>query len=460
MNVQYSMVVDQHPKFAYQAWNLARSLVHYSAAAPEDVHVQFTSAVPDDIRTIFAGAGYSIHQIEKFGDGKWCNKLAQLPNLSEREADFFVLLDTDMIATADIRPFLRPGYFHAKPVDCQNPPLGILHEIFLKAAVQVPALVPTDTGDGQTFVSNANGGFYAIPGESAGEFSNEWRRWALWLLAHPEPLARVNKLMHVDQISAALAVSSVGIPLAIAPSNVNYFTHMAAPHRYLVSSEPIALLHYHDVSLNVLGLLQPFVKIEPSVAQAVEAANRIFRENFHNTLFWQFRYASFPGRGSGLGSRGGNADYKKQLLCQQGLEEAESVLDIGCGDFTVLEDCQFKRYLGLDVSHEALRIARQKRPDLRFEIYARCEPEPHHMVVCMEVLIHQTTYEDYVGLIRTLSQLTGKTLIVSGYEHKDVHHMCYFHEPLSKSLRETGDFTDIRLIGAHSDVVVYRCEKE
>jgi hypothetical protein len=57
-----------------------------------------------------------------------------------------------------------------------------------------------------------------------------------------------------------------------------------------------------------------------------------------------------------------------------------------------------------------------------------------------------------------------RTLIVSGYDEPtekiSANHMLYYYEPLHESLMATGRFSSVRKIGAHSDVVVYRCDVE
>jgi hypothetical protein len=52
---------------------------------------------------------------------------------------------------------------------------------------------------------------------------------------------------------------------------------------------------------------------------------------------------------------------------------------------------------------------------------------------------------------------------VSGYESLGAaaarNHMIFFHEPLSRSLKNTGKFRAIEIIGTHTDVTVFRCLK-
>ena len=178
-------------------------------------------------------------------------------------------------------------------------------------------------------------------------------------------------------------------------------------------------------------------------------------------LFWDYRYATHPERGSGLGSRGNNLRYKRHLLRREGVKLVESILDVGCGDLEVLRSLRLPEYLGIDVSPLAIERARAARPDLAFSVYTGQPIPDFAMVLCFEVLIHQTTRQSYLDLVKFLADHTRDTLLVSGYESigedKVRRHMLYFYEPLSVSLANTGRFERIEPIGGHSDVRIYRC---
>ncbi|CAB3765076.1 hypothetical protein [Paraburkholderia humisilvae] len=463
----FSFIVDADPKFAYEGYHLARSLIQHSCNSATDVNVQFTKEVGTETRDVFRRLGCTLHDIERFGDGRYCNKIAQLANLHQFDFDHVVLLDTDMIAVADLRPFLSENALVAKVVDFPQPPLPVLEEIGRAAGMRnLPPVGTVDAAHAPTYAGNCNGGFYGIPKALAEGVDRSWRRWAQWLLENIEPLARNNMAQHVDQVSMWLAIVMDRIPYSAAPSNVNYYVHMDGEHRYFDSRSNIALLHYHDVSLNVLGKLEPKAQLNELERRAVEAANRQIGAGFENTTFWNLRYAHFPERGSGVGSRGENLRYKRELLVQQGIERAESVLDVGCGDLEMIRGLAVQNYLGLDTSREALQMARRARPDWEFLHIdvSKSQPvlTPRQMAVCFEVLIHQPTEADYRKLIDFLARSTAGTLIVSGYvgdyDERKRNSMVYFYEPLDESLRKTGKFASIQRIGSHSDVVVLRCD--
>ncbi|MDR8732329.1 hypothetical protein [Burkholderia pseudomultivorans] len=465
--VIFSFIVDVDPKFAYQGYHLARSLIEHSADVPEDIHVQFTAEVSADTRDLFAALGCSRHQIERFGDGRYCNKIAQLTNLHEFDCSIVVLLDTDMIAVGDIRPFLSATHLVAKPVDFPNPPVATLEEIARMAGMTtLPPAASVDASDETTLDGNFNGGFYSIPKQLSRQVDAEWRRWATWMLEHIEPLRNIGREIHADQVSMWLAVNMGGIPYRNAVSNVNYYVHCDGGHRYFDAAHDIALLHYHDVSLNVVGKLEPPAELDDRAHAAVEQANRQIGEGFESTSFWNLRYSRFSERGSGVGSRGENLLYKRTLLVEQGVEASEGVLDVGCGDLEVVGPLSLKGYLGIDTSERAIETAQHVRPDWEFRHVGRTHRhEPsfnRETVLCFEVLIHQRSEADYRALIRFLAECTDRTLLVSGYggdyEGRAANSMIFFYEPLDESLRKTGKFRSVQAVGSHTDVTVFRCD--
>jgi hypothetical protein len=459
----FSFVLDDDPRFAYQAWHLARSLMQHCGSDPAAIHVQCTPEVDERRRNLLRELGCHIHQIARFGDGRYCNKLNQLESLRAIDFDRVVLLDTDTIAVSDLRPFLSNAAIVGKTVDANRPPLATLDEIAEAAGLlNRPPICRADAIDADTYLGNCNGGFYSIPKSCCDRLSVEWRRWALWLLDNIEPLSRIGRQNHVDQVSFWLAVHQAGLPFEAASSNVNYYVHFAGEHHYFDATRPIALLHYHNVSLNVLGLLEPPAELEPLERRAVSLANDQIGEGFDNRVFWEVRYRHFPERGSGVGSRDDNLLYKRRLLREQGVEVAASVLDFGCGDLEVVKELAICRYVGIDQSSEALALARRARPDWEFRLGPEPDVQPAEMVLCLEVLIHQETEAGYRAVIAFLAENTLGSLLVSGFsaDTEDIQRnpMIFFYEPLETSLFRTGRFRRIRQVGAHTSVVVYRCD--
>jgi hypothetical protein len=458
-----SFIVDADPIYAYTGWHLVHSILKHTTLTPSDINVQCTSDVPDRVVERFAALGCRTHRLARFGDGRYCNKLAQWRNLRDQDIDHVVLLDTDMICIGDFTAFLPPDAIGGKVVDLANPDLTLLDHLFDRAGfADRPPTIPAEASGELTYQGNCNGGFYSIPAKFAEALFGAWCKRAEQLLADIEPLRAVGKDMHVDQISFCMALHETKLPFVSLPSNVNYFLHFPGRHAQFDPSKPLTLLHYHHSSLNVLGLLEPAEAVEPHGVFGYMKANDTIRENFDSQMFWNLRYSRFPERGSGVGSRGTNLAYKRSLLVSEGIEAATSVLDIGCGDLEVVGGLDLKNYSGLDQSEKSLAIAQAKRPDWRFFLAPNDTVAPADFVICFEVLIHQRSLSQYKQLIAFAAERTERRLIISGYDvlgdHVASNHMLYFHEPLRHSLEATGRFSSIQKIGGHSDVVIYRCD--
>ena len=461
--IAFSFIVEADPRFAYQGWHLAHSLIQHGGADPRDIYVQFTQGVDARKIDIFKSIGCSVATLPRFGDGRFCNKLAQWDNLASSDADHFVFLDTDMIVVAKGCEYLPADKISAKIVDWADPPLDALDEIMSAAGlVTRPALCRVDAGEDLTYVGNCDGGLYSVPRRHAAALFSAWKRWALWLIDNNEPRVRAGKEDCVVQVSFCLALHETGLPFALAPSNVNYFVHFAAGHNYFDAAHPISILHYRDVSLDVVGMLAPKGAVTPVETAAVAAANAQIGAHFDNRLFWDLRYADFPERGSGVGSRGADLEYKRRLIRDQGAERAASVLDVGCGDLEVVKALSLRNYLGVDQSPAALDIARSARPDWTFVRAPAEDAAPAEFVLCFDVLIHLETMQGYRAIIDYLAQKTESVLLVSGYDADDeairTNPMVFFHEPLSESLKRTGKFQSVTVVGHHRDVVTFRCE--
>jgi hypothetical protein len=268
-----------------------------------------------------------------------------------------------------------------------------------------------------------------------------------------------------------LAIHMSQISFLPAPSNLNYFVHLVAEHRYFNADHKIALMRYADGSLNVFGLLEPPTELAPFERIAVAEANRQIASGFENRLFWNLRYSQFSERSSGIGSRGENLGYKRDLLRREGAERAESVLDFGCGDLEVVKTLELKEYLGVDCSDTALVLARRGRPDWAFQRFMLGEDEaviqPKHFVICFEVLIHQPTSQAYHHLIKFLADQTLRTLIASGYdETPELSHMLFFMNRWKRVCGAPDDSTPSggaapiqasRFIGAMCKAVLQAC---
>ena len=455
-NIYYSCVVDASPLFYWQTWGLVNSLIELAKVSPKQIYVHYTREVNpaflDELRAI----GVVLRESERFGDGKYCNKIARLKTPEFTTARCVVFLDTDTIVLGELSAIYSDRVIKGKIVDLANPKLSVLQTILKRAGFgDYPDLCPADYEPNPTFKNNLNGGLYVIPGTLVKQIGERWQHWALWLLDNLEILERVNKQAHVDQISFAMACHELSIPVENIGRKYNHPLHL--PEDKI--GYPL-ILHYHR-NISPTGTLEVAGEQDFEFQQAIADANRLLGSSFNNQIFWSFRYQVFSDLGSGVGSRGENLSYKRSLLQNLGIENSQSILDVGCGDLEVIKNFHLPNYLGVDVSPQAIELARQKRPDLEFVLLDRHNSDrlpTADTVICLEVSIHQPTLEDYQQLIELLVQKTHNKLIVSGYTkpqpHHESNHMVHFHESLLDSLQKTQQFSSIEIVGQHSDVQI------
>lgn len=279
------------------------------------------------------------------------------------------------------------------------------------------------------------------------------------MLDNLEILTQVNKQAHVDQISFALTTHELSLPVTDVGRMYNYPLHLQDPK----TGYP-AILHYHR-NVSPTGMLEAMGEQDAEFTRAIADGNQLLGNCFNNQIFWSFRYQMHAELGSGVGSRGDNLIYKRSLLQSLGIEQAQNILDVGCGDLEVIKPLKLQNYTGIDVSPQAIELARHKRPDLNF-ILLNSDRQPiptTDLVICLEVLIHQQNFADYQNLINFLTQKTANKLIVSEYTteqpHHSTNHMVNFHESLLNSLHKTQKFSSIQVVGQHSDVQIVLATK-
>lgn len=460
MKRYYSCVVDSQPIFYFQAWNLINSLIGRANVHASQIYVNCTTDVEQFFLDEIEKLGCNIHRIERFGDGRYCNKIAQLDNEIFRDSECIFLLDADMVVLGEIQNLYVPSKICGKIVDLPNPEIGLLKEIYDLAGFNTyPKACPVDCAEGDTFYNNLNGGLYVVPGDLVKPLTEKWRKWALFLLSNIKILEDAGKQDHVDQISFSMATHDLNIEISNLPKKYNYPVHLSIRN----SGHPV-VLHYHRC-ISRLGLITSNGECDQDYLSAIDDANCIIAESFNNKIFWSFRYHQFAELGSGIGSRAENAIYKRELLRQHGLETSPSILDIGCGDLEVLKELHLNGYIGVDISPYAIAEAKRRRPECNFMLLMDTNYDEipcAHTVLCLEVLIHQKTFKDYKKTIDFMADKTLARLIVSGYTHKEAHHdanhMLAFHENILDSLQKTGKFSKLTVIGSHSDVFIVLAE--
>ena len=163
--------------------------------------------------------------------------------------------------------------------------------------------VPLDLFPGaETFASNFNGGFYAMPAAMARTLGPLWREYATFNLGQADLLGKY--LQHSDQLGIGMAVAQSGVPVDLLPFVTNLPTHLPKASLAALAPQAIGALHYHQ-HLDQHGLPLPVGVnwIDRAITQARQTLTDGRRLGFSNEIFWDFRYDKFPELGSGLGSR-------------------------------------------------------------------------------------------------------------------------------------------------------------
>jgi FkbM family methyltransferase len=455
----YSCLMADGPTYAQQALTLVWTLLDL-AHVPADRLV--VHALDDADRTVLRHIetlGVRIRRCAPFDVAHpHCNKLRQLDDPELLAAPVIVLCDTDL---AFVQPLdvAVPRGVRAKVVDLPNPPIDVWRTVLAAADLPFPStLARTSFGDHVTPPVSCNGGLYVLSSSAAIALRDAWPRWTRWLIARPELLPGPMRV-HVDQVAFGLAATELALDIDPLPLGDNCPTHLPAD---LVADVAPRVLHYHG-RVDASGFLLP--TSAPEVDRAIATVNDVIRRRrraaFDNQTFWNFRYRHAPDLGSGIGSRGAALDAKREIL-DRAIPAGVSVLDVGCGDLETSRALRVTRYTGVDVSEEALALARAKRPDWTFRRghLRDLDIDPHDVVVCLDVLIHQRTYAAYRSLVAALLRAAGRVLIVSGYNQPPWHRseMTFFHEPLTTSLGRLVDAGRIEILGGLRDVTIVRVD--
>ena len=130
---------------------------------------------------------------------------------------------------------------------------------------------------------------------------------------------------------------------------------------------------------------------------------------FDSVEYWKKRYAS--GGNSGSGSYGGLAEFKaaslNSFISENGIS---SIVEYGSGDGNQLRLIKVDRYLGLDVSPDAIAKTSQMYKDdssKKFRVYEPDtfevgESEQADLAISMDVILHLTEDERYEKYLSSL----------------------------------------------------------
>jgi SAM-dependent methyltransferase len=449
----FSCVVDKSPLLLAQAFLWVNCLKHIRGVGAGDIFVHTVDVDDDEFLTWLADENVTVIPIARFHPlSPHCNKIQQLATFRQTSYRRAVLLDCDTAVLGNLDlPNSAP--IGASIVHYGNPPASVLATIFAEAVGAPPDWVlaalerngrrePTDR-------NNCNGGVYICDCAFLTDLEAAWRSRALWSLEHLN-LYRGHGF-HVDQVSFALAMHDLRTSVQHLDLAWNFPTNV--PSHVLPDIVP-QIIHYHgeltpQLRLKTIGLHRP----DAEIIRFNKNVERFIRQNLLNSVLWNFRYFIDSEEGSQIGTQSVNLEYKTNLLADA-LHRFDDpmVVEIGCGDLEVVKSLPIKRYHGYDVAPGALEIARSKRPDWRFDRIGMGDPiEEGDVVLCLDVLIHQPTYQQFLSMIKKLSAAARFCLIVSGYDEPPTaaSEITRYYLPISEALRQTGAFSSITVAGGY-----------
>lgn len=462
LKIFYSCVIDTHPKFYWQGYVFVNSLLKIAGVSGDKIFIHMTST-NIQFENFLKENSVNIRYIEPWGDKKYCNKLQQLETEELQNADYVFFCDADIAILEDLSELVKkyPNKILGKIVDFDNPRLEILQKIYDSLHVKYPKISVDTLNKQPTFEGNFNGGLYGMPAKHITEFGKTWKKFAKEML-NSEEIKNIlaEKINHIDQVSFSLALTKLQLPYEIFGYEYNCPTHILDLELLDAKlNEKVKVIHYHD-NISNIGLLNPIEN--PYIKEATEKINQVIQKHFNNAFFWSYRYATNPELGSGIGSRGEVADYKLKLLKNIGVEKDTSILDIGCGDLEIIKNLSFKTYTGVDISAEAVAKGREKFPQFNFYNF-EIEKEKisnANSVLCLDVLIHQPTKQNYDELVKFVTTKAVKRVVISGYEKQsDSSHMCFFYENVKESLEKTKAFKHVYKVGEYRGLGVYIADK-
>lgn len=287
-----------------------------------------------------------------------------------------------------------------------------------------------------------------IPGRYIAPLARAWSKWAKWLLDRTDLLDRW--ATNVDQVSLALALADEQIETASLSPRWNLPTHLEELLPTFV--ERPSVIHYHS-RVDRIGMVEPvgIPAADAQIARANAAIRELWQSGFPNQTFWNWRYATNPELGSGVGSRGASLDSKRRMLKSAvAALKPGSVLDVGCGDGEATRGLSLPSYTGVDLSSESIARASAGRPDGTYFVGSLVgRGLKADLVICLDVLIHQPDATVYGQLVSELVDATQDALLVSGYERRPTAEspMIFFHEPLSATLTRLAPDAEIYPLG-------------
>jgi 2-polyprenyl-3-methyl-5-hydroxy-6-metoxy-1,4-benzoquinol methylase len=406
-------------------------------------------------------------------ENPYANKLSILEH--HIPGSSLLALDTDILCYGDPLDYLSDEAFCAKPVDQDPLSFEQWEWIFTKFGISMPQTRYLSSSFAKDTIPYFNSGVLSIPEPIVSHLFHAWKHCLFQLKEIFTQREDINKhRFYADQIALAVAVAKLKIPFRALPLALNFPTHAPLhPVEHPNQVAPVFLHHHHNYDVGtgyracgyecadsaILSLNEFLSKPTQQLVPAIKND-----EGFDNNTFWNERYTTNPHLGSGIGSRGENAVFKRGIISafMKNIKPA-SILDVGCGDMEVIAPIiGDTNYTGVDISETITASNRSNFPEFNFESRDFSKEknqieEKFELIMCFDVLIHQHKKVDYENIIESLIRNTGRIGLVSGYlsypRTPYRSNITSYHEPLTRTLKRYGA-RDISIIASYRDTCV------
>jgi len=130
--------------------------------------------------------------------------------------------------------------------------------------------------------------------------------------------------------------------------------------------------------------------------------------------YWEDRYQN---KGtSGAGSYGRLAEFKAEVINNFVIaNNIKSVIEFGCGDGNQLSLANYKNYLGVDVSEQAVKLCKQKFKDdttKQFVHSSEYHEQTAELALSLDVIYHLIEQDIYENYLRVLFRSAEKFVII------------------------------------------------
>jgi SAM-dependent methyltransferase len=473
-------VAENRPPYSQEVICLFKSIIAFGGVLANARKIAyFVDAVEPLISEELAQLGVIVKVVERFSDRfPHANKVRMLEE--SEDCDYLVALDTDVAIARDFSEMVAGHSIRAKPVDDDPLTMESWRKLFDYFGVAFPLTRFLTTFSLKETIPYFNSGVLVIPKEHVSLLSKSWQRLILDMEGAYSELPEVARhRFFTDQFAFALALGQSQLPYAPLPIEMNFPTHYPIHSAYSPGNiDPYVVHHHHRLSgsgeLLACGYEQADRRIreinQAIKVRAVKSCSEARRKDggiVDGAEFWERRYRDNPNLGSGVGSRGESLLYKRGIL-QSVVDRCclSSILDVGCGDIEVVKGLSFSRaYVGVDLSPTVIRRNRATKPEWTFiegDIRGVALDISAEMVICLDVLIHAPSFQDYEALVGELIRRTTRLGVVSGYQsvprREHSSEITAYYEPITLTLRRFGA-KEVQVIGSYRDTCIVMYEK-